>query len=180
MLPPQDELECRVTALFELWRVPAGAPVPVRWNERLRTTAGRAFPVEQRIELNPALLQDHPDELEAVLVHEAAHLAAARLFGPHVAAHGRHWRALMRLAGHPPDVTHDLPVPRRRRRRSHVYLRVCDVCGDRRIARVVRYDPCACGSGDRFLVLRAPASDGGLRTLRGMSVAEVRRRCATG
>jgi len=179
VLPPVDDLERRVTALFAQWRVPPGAKVTVAWNDRLRTTAGRAFGPESRIELNPSLLGGQPRELDVVLVHEAAHVAACRLFGAQVAAHGRHWRALMRLAGLPPDVTHDLPVPaRRRRRRSHVYLRVCDACGDRRIARVVRYSQCACGRNDRFLVLRAPASVVGLEVLRAMPLREVRRRCA--
>jgi len=86
----------------------------------------------------------------------------------------------MRLAGLPPDVTHSLPVPRKARssRRERIYLRVCDACGDRRIARTVRYDECRCGARDRFLVLRAPATSGGLDALRNIALAEVRERCA--
>lgn len=178
-LPSIADLERRVVGLFAHWRVPPGPAVTVHWNRRLTTTAGRAFGGDGRIELNPSLLADTPGQLAVVLVHEAAHIAAHRLFGPSVAAHGRHWRGLMRLAGLPPEVTHDLPVPApRRRRRSHVYLRVCDACGDRRIARVVRYTPCRCGAAERFLVLRAPANVGGLSALRAMPLQEVRRRCA--
>lgn len=177
-LPKLADLERRVVELFAHWRVPAGEPVTVHWNARLHTTAGRAFSREGRIELNPTMLAAVPAELDVVLVHEAAHVAAHRLFGPNVQAHGRHWRGLMRLAGLPPDITHDLPVRRRRTRRGHLYLRVCDGCGDRRIARVVRYDACVCGLADRFLVLRAPANDGGLSALREIPLHEVRRHCA--
>lgn len=175
VLPPRDELEDRVDELFRLWRVPPGPRVRVDWNERLRTTAGRAFGGE-RIELNPELLGDSPDALRTVLVHEAAHVAAVRLFGPRVAAHGRHWRGLMRLAGLPPDITHDLPVRRDRRRRRWLYLRLCDPCGARRIARAVRYDACRCGRSERFLVLRAAETAMGLAALRAMTLAEARKR----
>lgn len=179
MLPKVDELEARVAEVMAKWRVPPAAKVEVRWNDRLRTTAGRAFYREGRIELNPSLLATSPKDLDDVLVHEAAHVAVFRLFGEHGAAHGRHWRGLMRLAGVRPDVTHDLPVPKSvRRRRGHVFLRVCDACGDRRIARAVRYDRCACGSAKDFLVLRAPATANGVQTLQAMSLDDVRARWA--
>ena len=85
----------------------------------------------------------------------------------------------MRIAGHAPEVSHDLPVPRARRRRSrrYLYLRVCDACGSRMIARAVHYAACACGQSDRFLVLRASAVPQGLALLRGMTLSEVRERC---
>lgn len=177
MLPDPAELERRVAELFAFWRVPPGAPVVVAWNARLRTTAGRALLDAGRIELNPALLTASPAAIPTVLVHEAAHLAVVRLFGPRVPAHGRHWRALMRLCGLPPAITHDLPL-RRRRRRSWLFLRLCDACGARRIGRAVRYGSCACGALDRYLVVRAAAGPNGLAALRGLSPAEVRRHCA--
>jgi predicted SprT family Zn-dependent metalloprotease len=180
VLPPIEDLEERVAEMFVRWRVPPGDKVTVTWNSRLRSTAGRAFYRDGRIELNPELLERSPDHVDTVLVHEAAHVAAHRLFGAHCPAHGRHWRGLMRLAGLPPDVTHSLPVPRKARssRRERIYLRVCDACGDRRIARTVRYDECRCGARNRFLVLRAPATSGGLDALRNIALAEVRERCA--
>lgn len=178
VLPPLDQLEQRALELLELWRVPPGPPVRVTWNSRLTTTAGRAFPTEHRVELNPQLLTTHPDQVEPILVHETAHVAAHRLFGPGVAAHGRHWRGLMRIAGHAPEVSHDLPVPRvSRRSRRYLYLRVCDACGARMIARSVHYAACACGQADRFLVLRTSAVPQGLALLRSMSLSEVRQRC---
>ena len=179
VLPSLDLLEQRAVELMELWRVPPGPPVRVTWNRRLTTTAGRAFPTEHRVELNPELLSAHPAQVEPILVHETAHVAAHRLFGPGVAAHGRHWRGLMRIAGQEPEVSHDLPVPHalRRRPRHYLYLRVCDVCGDRVIARSVHYAACPCGETDRFLVLRTSAVPQGLALLRAMTLAEVRRRC---
>ena len=84
--------------------------VEVSWNRRLATTAGRAFVRGGRIELNPRLLATVPDQIDSVLVHEAAHVAAFRLFGENIPAHGRHWRSLMRLAGCAPG---SCPLPTR-------------------------------------------------------------------
>ncbi|MFO1077372.1 MAG: SprT-like domain-containing protein [Planctomycetota bacterium] len=177
-LPPVADLERRAAALLTAWRV-HDAVVEVLWNDRLSTSAGRAFVRNGRIELNPNLLADHPAHIETVLVHEAAHVAAFRLFGEAAEAHGRHWRALMRAAGHPPAITHDLPVPRRASsRRRHLYLRVCDACGDRTIQAAVRYGRCqGCSRRDSFLVLRAAATPAGRRALERVTAAEARRRC---
>jgi predicted SprT family Zn-dependent metalloprotease len=178
VLPEVQQLERRVAELLRLWRVPPGPGVSVGWNDRLRTTAGRAFMSEGRIELNPTLLAPVPDEIDVVLVHEAAHVAVWRLFGGGVPAHGRHWRALMRLAGLPPDVTHDLPIPRTANRpRRWLFLRLCLACGDRRIGRSVRYGMCECGVSDDYAVLRSTAGPVGLATLQGLSDADVRAQC---
>lgn len=179
-LPPATELEARAAALFAAWRV-VDTAVLVRWNARLTTTAGRAFVRNGILELNPNLLRDHPTHVEIVLVHEAAHIAAFRLFGEAAEAHGRHWRALMRAAGHEPAITHDLPVPRRQRRRParrYLYLRVCDACGDRVVQTAVRYGRCqGCSRRDSFLVLRSTASTAGRRALEKVTLADARRRC---
>lgn len=176
-LPSAAELERRAAELLQQWRV-RETVVAVRWNERLSTTAGRAFLRAARIELNPTLLARAPEQLPAVLAHEAAHIAAFRLFGPNVPAHGRHWRSLMRLAGHAPAVTHDIPIDGRRggaRRRRFLYLRICEGCGDRRIALAPRYGRChGCDARDRYLVVKAAATMAGRTTLEGMSLAEVR------
>lgn len=178
-LPSPEHLEQRVGELFARWRVRECA-VEVRWNGRLRTSVGRAFVQRGRIELNPRLLGEHPDQIPIVLAHEAAHVAAFRLYGPATEAHGRQWRALMRLAGFSPAITHDLPVPRARRRPHYLYLRVCDGCGARAILAAVRYGRCpGCGRRDSYLVLRAPATRAGRAALERMSVAEARRRCGT-
>jgi predicted SprT family Zn-dependent metalloprotease len=182
-LPCKTELERRAGALLASWRV-LDTAVKVVWNDKLTTTAGRAFQRRGRIELNPTLLARAPDQLETVLVHEAAHVAAFRLFGAHIPAHGRHWRSLMRLAGQEPAVTHDIPIDdvRRQRaarapraRRRFVYLRVCDACGDRVLLAAMRYGRChGCSARDSFLVMKAPASPSGRATLARLTLADVR------
>ena len=174
-LPPATELEQRAALLLAQWRVPDTA-VRVLWNERLTTTAGRAFLRNARIELNPTLLARAPDQLPMVMTHEAAHIAAFRLFGANIPAHGRHWRSLMRMAGYAPDVTHRIPVRGvRRGRRRFLYLRVCDTCGDRRIHNAIRYGRChGCSARDSFLVMKAPATDAGRAALERLSWEEVR------
>ena len=178
-LPSADELQQRATELLASWRVRETA-VLVHWNDRLTTTAGRAFLRAGRIELNPVLLARAPDRLPMVLVHETAHIAAFRLFGANIPAHGRHWRSLMRLAGLPPEVTHQMPVhglraERPRRRRRYVYLRVCEVCGDRQLQPAPRYGRCnGCEARDSFLVMKAPATAAAASALARMTLADVR------
>lgn len=161
--------------LLAQWRV-VDTAVCVLWNERLTTTAGRAFLQNGRIELNPTLLARALDQLPMVLTHEAAHIAAFRLFGANIAAHGRHWRSLMRLAGYAPEITHKIPVRGLQRgRQRFVYLRICDACGDRTIQAAVRYGRChGCAARDSFLVMKAPATAAGRAALSRLTVADVR------
>jgi predicted SprT family Zn-dependent metalloprotease len=179
-LPEADELERRAAGLLQQWRVKDTA-VRVVWNPRLSTTAGRAFLRNARIELNPTLLAREPGQLPGVLAHEAAHIATFRLFGPNVSAHGRHWRSLMRIAGHEPEVTHRIPVDdvrRGRGRRGFWYLRICGDCGDRSIGGTVRYGRChGCSARDSYLVMKAPATAAGKAALAALSLAEVRAAC---
>lgn len=175
-LPTPAELERRAAELLAQWRVPQTG-VAVQWNRRLSTTAGRAFLRGARIELNPKLLARAPDQLPVVLAHEAAHIAAFRLFGPNIPAHGRHWRSLMRLAGHEPAITHEIPVdgPRSPRRRRYLYLRVCEACGDRQVAAAVCYGRCqGCSARENYLVVKAPPTAAGRAALERLSLAEVR------
>lgn len=176
-LPDAAALTARARALLQGWGAdPHG--VRASWNRRLRTSAGRAFWRKGRIELNPHLLRRHPGQIDGVLAHEAAHVAAFRLHGRGIRPHGPEWRALLQAVGLPAAACHHLPVPRVRRRR-YLYLRVCEPCGGRRIGRAVRYGPChACGQDRRFLVMRAPAGRQGLAALRALTLSEVRRRCA--
>jgi predicted SprT family Zn-dependent metalloprotease len=174
-LPTASELEQRATALLAEWRV-VDTAVTVVWNERLTTTAGRAFLRQGRIELNPRLLGKAPAEVPMVLVHETAHIAAFRLFGANIPAHGRHWRSLMRLAGYAPEVTHKIPVDDLRQgRRRYVYLRVCEQCGDRQLLEAPRYGKCGgCSARDSFLVMKAKAGPAGEAALQRLSLADVR------
>ena len=174
-LPLAAELEQRAADLLATWRV-LDTAVKVVWNERLTTTAGRAFLRNGSIELNPKLLARAPDQVEMVLVHETAHIAAFRLFGANIPAHGRHWRSLMRLAGREPDVTHKIPVRGLRKpSRRYVYLRVCDQCGDRQLLPELRYGRCGgCTARDSFLVMKAPAGPLGEAALQQLSLSDVR------
>ncbi|MAD33022.1 MAG: hypothetical protein CMJ88_04620 [Planctomycetes bacterium] len=177
-LPTPEHLQRRCAELFGLWRV-LDTEVEVTWNARLSTTAGRAYVRGGRIELNPRLLARVPDEVDGVLIHEAAHVAAFRLFGGNIPAHGRHWRGLMRAAGQEPKVTHKLPVDGLRRkvkaRSSYLYLRLCDACGDLVVLEQVRYGRCSgCSSRDDYLVVKAKATAAGRRMLQKMTATDVR------
>jgi SprT protein len=175
-LPSLAELNQRASDLLVLWRV-VDATVQVVWNDRLATTACRAFLRAGRIELNPTLLARAPAQVPMVLTHETAHIAAFRLFGANIQAHGRHWRSLMRLAGQAPAVTHDIPVHglRRRPRRRYLYLRVCETCGDRQLQTRVSYGRCTeCKARDSYRFLKAPATAAGEAALRRLTLADVR------
>jgi predicted SprT family Zn-dependent metalloprotease len=178
-LPTPEELQQRAAALFAQWRV-LDTAVEIVWNGRLSTTVGRAFVRSGRIELNPKLLAEACDQVEVVLIHEAAHVAAFRLFGEHIPAHGRHWRSLMRIAGQQPEITHKLPVEHLRRKkpkrkRRSLYLRMCGSCGERVVLEQVRYGRCGgCSSRDNYLVVKTQASAAGRRALLRMSDGQVR------
>jgi SprT protein len=177
-LPTPAELTEQARNLLGAWGLAdRAAAVKAGWNPRLRTTAGRAFWHENRIELNPNLLQDHTASVAEVLAHEAAHLAAFLLYGGRIRPHGREWRKLMRQAGHRPAACHRLPLGNLRRRR-YLYLRMCEPCGHRLIVRSLRYGRChRCGRRGRWLVLRTGSGAQGYAALRALSPAEVRARC---
>lgn len=125
---PPEAVEQAADEAFAAWGIPEmRKEFGWSWNPRLRTTAGRAFLHEDRIELNPRLLARHPELIRAVVIHEFAHLVQQRSH-PNETDHGPFWRALMRKAGLPPDATHDLPVDelrvrrRRGRRRRRFFL----------------------------------------------------------
>lgn len=113
---PPERVELVAEAAFLAWGIPEmRKDFRWSWNPRLRTTAGRAFLSEDRIELNPRLLAREPAVVRAVVVHEFAHLVQRRR-APRESQHGPVWRALMRAAGHEPRASHTLPVDGLRRR----------------------------------------------------------------
>ncbi|HJM39455.1 MAG TPA: SprT-like domain-containing protein [Planctomycetota bacterium] len=127
---PEDRLRARLDEVLSLWGVEdLRAVIEVRWNPRLRTTVGRAFLDDMVLELNLRLLARHPEQVEHVLIHEAAHLVVRRLFGPDTPPHGRIWKAYMQKAGESTKATHDLDTSGlsnsnvRRRRRRRVWFR---------------------------------------------------------
>ncbi|MDP6849730.1 MAG: SprT family zinc-dependent metalloprotease [Planctomycetota bacterium] len=127
---PEERLRARLDEVLQLWDVEdLRAVIEVRWNPRLRTTVGRAFLDDMILELNLRLLARHPEQVEHVLIHEAAHLVVRRLFGPKVPPHGQAWKALMQKAGESTKATHNLDTTglanskARHRRRRRLWFR---------------------------------------------------------
>jgi predicted SprT family Zn-dependent metalloprotease len=101
----------------------------VRWNPRMRSTAGMAYPGRALVTLNPRLRSFGPEEVDRTLRHELAHLVAhARVGRRRIAAHGPEWRQACADLGLPDERRcHDLPLPKRQVTRSHFYR--CSACG---------------------------------------------------
>jgi SprT protein len=100
----------------------------VFWNPRMRSTAGRAFWPQRRIELNPRLMAIGAAEIDRTLRHELAHLVAQERAGNRrIAAHGAEWRvACAELGIRGEKACHRLPLPRRVMTRRHAYQ--CPQC----------------------------------------------------
>ena len=99
------------------------ARVVVRWNSRMRSTAGTAFPAKALVHLNPRLREFGEAEIDRTLRHELAHLLAHHRAGRRrTAPHGPEWRAACAELGLDDERRcHDLPLPRRELRRPHRY-----------------------------------------------------------
>jgi len=118
--------------------------IRVVWNSRMRSSAGRAFWPEAKIELNPRLWEVAPDQIRRTMLHELAHLLAyARAGRRTIAAHGEEWRRACTDLGIPGEsATHDLPLPFRKMRRKWRYH--CPGCGEgfERVRKMKRYAGC--------------------------------------
>ena len=103
--------------------------VIVRWNPRLRTTAGLACWRTKTISLNPKLVEISPGEVQRTLRHELAHFLAQHRAGRvRIAAHGPEWREACRDLGIARESRcHNLPFKRSRHERKHFYA--CRECG---------------------------------------------------
>jgi predicted SprT family Zn-dependent metalloprotease len=104
------------------------ARVRVRWNARMRTTAGLANYRDSLVTLNPKLAQFGDAEIDKTLRHELAHLLAHFRAGRRrIAPHGAEWKQACRDLGLPDEKRcHNLPLPRRNIARKHVYR--CENC----------------------------------------------------
>lgn len=96
------------------------AGLAVIFNPRLRSSTGRACFRDRVIELNPHLLDRHPEELVPTLAHELGHLVAGARAG-----HGPRWRAAVEALGFQPETCHRLPVDRVARR---AWQWICPTC----------------------------------------------------
>jgi predicted SprT family Zn-dependent metalloprotease len=101
----------------------------VRWNTRMRSTAGMAYPVSARVTLNPRLIAFCDAEIDRTLLHEVAHLLAHERAGRRrIAPHGPEWRRACEELGLREETRcHTLPLPRRKVARPHRYR--CPACG---------------------------------------------------
>jgi predicted SprT family Zn-dependent metalloprotease len=101
----------------------------VRWNPRMRSTAGTANWSRCLINLNPQLRQFGAAEVDGTLRHELAHLVAQFRAGRRrIPPHGREWqRACADLGIKGEKRCHELPLQRRELARKYRYQ--CPACG---------------------------------------------------
>lgn len=130
------QLEAEARAWAARLQLPAlAAGLTLRWQPRLRTTAGLASAARSLILLNPRLLA-FSGELARTFLHELAHLVAhARHPRRRLRPHGPEWRQACRDLGLPGEKRcHTLPLAAPRRvARKHLYH--CPHCL-REVARV--------------------------------------------
>lgn len=132
--PPIDPTDARPLERLarELLRTAGSAGlegrVQVRWNPRMRSTAGMASATKSLVTLNPRLVEFGWEEIDRTLRHELAHLLAHERAGRRrIAPHGQEWqRACLALGLVDEKRCHDLPLPRRRLRPTHHYR--CPIC----------------------------------------------------
>ncbi len=105
-----------------------GGRVQVRWNPRMRSTAGMASATKSLVTLNPRLVEFGWEEIDRTLRHELAHLLAHERAGRRrIAPHGLEWqRACLALGLVDEKRCHNLPLPTRRLRPTHHYR--CPIC----------------------------------------------------
>jgi len=102
--------------------------VTVRWNPRMRSTAGLANYAKSLITLNPKLADFGEAEIDQTFRHELAHLIARERAGRRrIAPHGPEWKQACRDLGIADEKRcHNLPLPRRQVLRKHLYR--CPEC----------------------------------------------------
>ena len=158
-LPAGKQLYAIAERCFSCWGIDTfPSKFRITYNPRLKTTAGRAFLDDRRVELNTRLLSKHPKQLVPTLAHELAHVVTHMRSGV-AAPHGREFRELMRTVGLSSKATHSMPTKGlRRKRRKFLYLHRCSDCSCSFIARRVRRDCYCrdCGPDMSWTIFRAP------------------------
>lgn len=126
--PEEDPLLVQARALLLAADSPAlAARLQLRWNSKMRSTAGMAYPQRSLITLNPRL-RAFDGESERTMRHELAHLLAHERAGRRrIAPHGEEWRKACRDLGLVDEKrTHSLPLPQRKVAKKYHYR--CPVC----------------------------------------------------
>ena len=136
-LPSACALQARATGLLRTLKAENLATcLRVEWNDRMRTTVGRADFQRSLILLNPALQKFGAAEIDRTLRHELAHLLAHSRSRRRILPHGREWRRACCDLGIPSErAGHTLPLVGRALRRRFVYR--CGSC-QRHFSRVRR------------------------------------------
>ena len=81
-------------------------------NNRLRSTAGRAFLHDSKIDISYKLLIEFPAHFaKDTIPHECAHFVASRVFGED--NHGKPWKQVMAALGLPTTPYHNLVMQQR-------------------------------------------------------------------
>jgi predicted SprT family Zn-dependent metalloprotease len=109
-------------SLLSNTRVLRVTQLPIIFNNRMRSTLGRAFYKKWELHLNTQVLKEHPEQFNDTFAHELAHFLAYAGFGD--AKHGRSWKHVMRVLGYRPERCHKLNVEHLRHR--HPVLGIAD------------------------------------------------------
>jgi len=110
-LPSKPVLQAIAIRCAEAWQCPQLLEnLHIGYNGRLKTTAGLAYLETGRVQLNTRLLSSNPDQLIPTLIHELAHIAVHRRFGPSAKPHGREFLTLMRAVNLSPKATHTMKM----------------------------------------------------------------------
>ena len=135
--------ECR-EILRQLDLAGAAKLIAVKWNHRLRSTAGYASFPSWKIELNPKL-EEFDGQVRRTLLHELAHLVAYHRAGRRrIEPHGREWQQACADVGIPGETArHKLPLPRQEVARNLIYA--CSHCGlvVKRVRKFHRHTACS-------------------------------------
>ncbi|MEP6670000.1 MAG: SprT-like domain-containing protein [Chthoniobacter sp.] len=104
--------------------------VCIRWNPRMRSTAGTALVAKALITLNPHLWDFGAAEVDRTLRHELAHLLAHHRAGRRrISPHGPEWQQACRDLGLLDEKRcHTLALPRRELTARHFYR--CPACAE--------------------------------------------------
>lgn len=99
MTAHQDYVNALWDHCQDVWQELHDIPAPtVKINNRLKTTAGRAWYDLHMIDLSRELLEEHPDHfVKDTIPHEVAHLVAGIVYEDF--GHGQGWKKVLRLMG---------------------------------------------------------------------------------